>query len=188
MSGTLYLITEDENDYRIVEAGLKALGISKRVKWSKSSKPKGVSRLADELKLLIRTALAEKSAGDCIVVLHDADTHVQPDRTIYNRIRQICEQYEKDVLLVIAHDEIEAWLLADGGVCAWLDVPPRNRDGIRKPSEEFERLLKNKHRLKYQGADRRKVYDHINGDNAGNSPSLRAALELLENAPCRRSD
>jgi len=182
MSGTIHLILEDKTDAQVVEALLKTHQISVRVRsLTPSGGSGGISRLAKDIERLIQTARNERKSGDCIAVLHDADEMVQPERKHYKAIAHICHRY-KDVVEVIARDEIEAWLLADAGLCHWLNKKPGNCDSMTQPSLELNSLVNKKIGRNYSGSDRVRVLQHLNGQN--HSPSLREALTHLENAPC----
>jgi hypothetical protein len=185
MSGTIWLIAEDESDGQIVQALLDARQVKVRVRvLVPTGGSGGISRLARQLPRLIEQAKANKQRNDCIAVLHDADEHTQQARQPYNRVKEICEQHSRDVILVIARDEIEAWLLADPGLCGWLGVKAGNCDGQSKPSETLNSLLKSEKGMKYQGPARDKVLVHLDGGGDQHSPSLRAALAHLDGAPC----
>jgi len=188
MSGTIWLIVEDKTDGDIVRVILEKRGI--KVKSPKVLKPDGarggISRLAKQLEKLIKTIRDNpqfNSKRDCIAVLHDWDENTQQsNRKHYKDIERICTKFK--VKLIIARDEIESWILADSGVCEWLDLPLDNRDTVRKPSDELSRLMQKKYRMKYQGADRAKVLEELVGDADRHSPSMREALQHLDNAPC----
>ena len=77
-------------------------------------------------------------------------------------------------------------MLSDTGLCEWLEIQLRNWDEQRKPSDELRRMLQDKKKMKYQGADRAKVIAKLNGDGDKFSPSMREALEHLKDAPCIR--
>jgi hypothetical protein len=187
MSGAIWLITEDANDIEVVRVLLRAKKIFVDVHPLRPArKPGGISRLHEQLEELIQAAKGRKSARDCIAVLHDFDQFSQPNRETYTRIKQVCERHEKEVVLVIARDEIEAWLLADSGLCKWLEIKPRNCDEKMKPSDELSSLVQSKKKLKWQGADRAKVLAHIDGTGDKFSPSMQEALEHLKDAPCVR--
>jgi hypothetical protein len=188
MSGTIWLITEDSTDQQVVEALLGARGIEVRVRiLTPTGGRGGISRLAIQIENLIATAVAEKGPRDCIAVLIDADEQVQPNRTSYEQIRQTCRTNSHNVVLVIAHDEIEAWLLADTGLCEWLGVPPRNCDQEVRPSDRLKSLVKQKG-TSYSGRGREQVLRHVTGDGDELSPSMRQALRHLAHAPCVTPD
>ena len=185
MSGTIYLIMESEKDVDVVRAILKARNITVRVEplYPTGRKEIGVSRLAKELERLIAEAIAERQPGNCIAVLHDADEFEQvPHRGDYQRIQSICQKHRREVVPIIADDELESWLLADEGICRWLGIKAENQDSRQKPKEYLNSLVKDKTGKRYQGANRSKVLDHIDGNT--HSPSLQQALKHLDNAPC----
>lgn len=183
MSGTIWLITEDESDADAVQALLVAHGIQVRIHALTLTGGKGgISRLTAQLERLIKTAMAQKGKNDCIAVLHDADEYKQPDRSKYEAIADICGRYT--VKHIVAHDELEAWLLADAGISQWLGIPHKNWDTQKEPSAELNRLLKRAKGMKYQGRSRQAVLRHLMGEN--HSTSLKKALQHLDNAPCTR--
>ena len=76
VSGKIWLIAEDENDYRIVQAFIKARKVAVKVEWRRpSGRTPGLSRLAAELSKLMLEVEGFRSGDDCIVVLHDDDIH-----------------------------------------------------------------------------------------------------------------
>lgn len=183
MSGTIWLITEDESDAQAVQALLNAHGFQIRIHALTLTGGKGgISRLTAQLERLIKTAMAQKGKNDCIAVLHDADLYKEPDRSKYDAIESICRQYT--VKHIVAHDELEAWLLADVGVSQWLGIPHKNWDTQKEPSAELNWLLKRAKGMKYRGRSRQAVLRHLMGEN--HSPSLKNALHHLDNAPCVR--
>jgi len=181
MSGTIYLIVEEREDAKVVEAILLAKQIIVPV-YPLYPSHGSISRLTIELKDLIATAIAKRQPGDCIAVLHDADKFKEARRENYQRIQTICRRYSKDVVHIIAHDEIEAWLLADEGICRWLEIRQENQDSRQKPEDYLKSLVKRKTGKDYSGPNRAKVRAQIDGNTL--SPSLRQALNHLDNAPC----
>lgn len=188
MNATIWLIAEDESDYRLLRHLIRRKGFDIRVKrQGLLGGSGGISRLAHQLPRLIAHLQAKKQPGDCIAVFHDADTNTQADRSTYTRIRQECDRHA-DVSLIVAHDEIESWLLADAGLCKWLHQNPRNRDNEAKPSDTLKSLLMRQHKLKYQGPSREKVWQHLDATGDQHSPSMQDALSKLEKAPCMKNN
>lgn len=187
MSGTLYIIVEGRTDGEIVASLLARRYPKLRVVPIKpiGSKP-NLSRLVEQIEELIKTALAKRGKRDCVAVLHDADTQVQPDRAAYERIQKICEQHALYVKLVVAYDEIEAWLLADSGLCKWLGQTPRNYDGERQPSLILRSWLDKAGKPKYREENLPRILNNLEADGYKFSPSMQAALKHLEDAPCIR--
>jgi len=182
LSGKIWLIAEAENDYRIVQAILKARKVAVKVIWrSPSGKTPGLSRLAEELSDLITEINKFRSGNDCIVVLHDDDIHREPRRDTYNQIRDVCRQH--GVYEVIAKDEIEAWLLSDSGICKWLGETVKTWNGEPHPSDRLRSLMEGR-RQRYP-RDLHKLLQHLSAD--GINQSLQDALKHLDNAPCVRA-
>jgi hypothetical protein len=177
----IWLIVEDDNDAIVIRAMLKVKQLPWTVEPLKPTGPSGgISRLAKELPRLIQTALRQRHAGDCIAVLHDADSLTQLNRASHDRIRAICDEYQKDVTLVVARDELESWLLADKGICTWLEKTARNYDEQPKPSEILDRWLHEKSsHMRYAGRYRAEVLKHIEATGDKYSPSMRRAVQQL---------
>jgi len=94
-----------------------------------------------------------------------------------------------NVACIIIHDELESWLLADSGVCKWLEVKPQSHDEQRKPKERLDSQMKKRFPgLRYQGKGRSKLLEQISGDGDQHSPSMRAALKHLDDAPCTQAE
>lgn len=185
--GTIHLICEADSDANIVRAILKAKGFRVRVeRIPMRSKQDGLSWLVKDVEILIKTAIKKRQPGDCIAVLHDVDEHQEPDRRRYKEIETTCQKYRNDVVRVIARDEIEAWLFADEGICQWLEIKPDKPDGIPRPSERLNSLVKSKTGHDHTGSIRAKVLSYLDGTGDKHSESLREALEHLKNAPCVR--
>jgi len=176
---TIHLICEDETDADIVKAILakKSLGVRVRHVPLKGGSG-GIERLANQLEDLIIRLREICQKGDCIAVLHDADEHVQRDRSNDEKIKVLCKEYRSDVRLAIAHNKIEAWLLADEGLCKWLKIRAKNRDGESDPKGTLESLLR-KRKMKWQGRDRRTVLDQLDGSGDNHSLSMRDAVSHI---------
>jgi len=175
---TIHLICEDDTDAEIVRAIFRAKTLDIRVnRVPLAGTSGGISRLAYKLEDLIKLARDERKRGDCIAVLHDADEHTETDRREYEKIRQICEKYKEDVYLAIANDAIEAWLLADEGLCKWLGIKAKNRDEEPRPKDILNRHLKKKNKsLKWQGRHRATILAQLDGSGDQHSLSMQAAV------------
>lgn len=190
MSGGIHLIAEDHTDAEVVRAMLKARKIPVSVyPLTPAGASGGVSRLAQQLERLIQTALRKRQTGDCIAVLHDADELSETNRSSHDQIKATCRKYPQDVVLIVAQDEIESWLLADEGLCRWLNENPRNASiHERKPSERLERAVKDKTGKKYSGKMRAQVLEKLDGTGEQYNRSLQKALTHLHNTPCVREN
>lgn len=181
MGGKIYLITEDETDAKVIQQIIYKRGFDTKV--VSLGRTRGISRLLAQLPLLIATAKSAKTDQDCIAVLNDLDSQ-QPDRKIYNEIARICR--EQRVAHIVAHDELEAWLLADSGVCQWLNIKPKNWDEQPKSKEALQNLTEKKQKRRFQERDRDQILAQLTGNGDKHSPSMSKAVKHLDNAPCTR--
>lgn len=179
----IWLISEDETGHLVFDAICREHNLAARVEPIGTMK--GINLLAQQLEELLKIAIGRRREGDCIIVLHDTDDSVQTNRTAYQTIRRICEKnrYKEIVTRLEAVQEIEAWLLADTGICKWLERTPRSYDATPKPSEKFEAILNDKHKMKWTSATKPKVLAHMK--TIGNkSPSMQNALQVFSLLPC----
>jgi hypothetical protein len=179
MKPTIHLIGEDESDALIVQKILDKRGFDIHIDFTGGG---GIHNLLGQLEELISIAKGRRKEHDCIAVLHDADEMQQTDRQSYEKIKLICKR--EKIKLIIAHDTIEAWLLADSGVCKWLKVQPKNWDVKKAPKEDLDSLMKKEKGKKYQGSGRTDVLNHIAGDGDICSDSMKKALAQLKDTPC----
>lgn len=180
MNKVLGLICEDKTDYDVFKVILSKRYPSLTIVYRNTTQT-GINRLVEELETLVRDLQKKYSHLSCIAVLHDADELSEPNREKYERLKAKCEKLK--AIELVAHDELEAWLLADSGVCQWLGLQARNVDNERKPKEMLIRALKNKN-LSYQGSNRQKVNEQIAGDGDERSPSMKKALVDLQKHNC----
>jgi hypothetical protein len=181
---TLWVIAEDESDIIILRTILERRNIRVRVPttYVLEGGSGGLSRLVQQAEDYIRLAKAEKEEGDCIVVLHDWDSQSEANRALYEAVERICQKH--DVIELVAVDEIEAWLLADKGICDWLNIRHESRDALAKPSEAIDSFIKRRFNQKkrYQGRFKTELLVYLSGENI--SPSFKAALQKLTDAEC----
>src|SRR5438477_7887366 len=115
---TIWLIVEDETDGEVAQALLKDRDVIVKP-LAPTGGTGGLSRLRIQLHRLIQTAKQRRSTQeDCIAVLHDQDMTDPRKEAEHKAINDICDA--EQVVLAVARDEIEAWLLADHGLCEWL--------------------------------------------------------------------
>jgi hypothetical protein len=181
MKPTIHLIGEDDSDALIVQKILDKRGFDIRIDFTGGG---GVHNLLGQLEELISIAKKRLNERDCIAVLHDADEMQQTDRQSYEKIKLICKR--EKIKLIIAHDTIEAWLLADSGVCKWLKVRAKNWDTQKEPKNALDSLMKKEKGKKYQGSGRTDLLSHIAGDGDQYSDSMKQALIHLKDAPCTK--
>lgn len=187
MSGTIWLIVEGQNDADIVKAILRKKYPNVRVSPLYPPGNPSLAQLAKHIEKLIRQAISNRKRGDCIAVLHDKDSLSDTEQNHHSQIEKICQQYGKAVKHILAADEIESWLLADSGLCAWLSkIKPDNWDNRKKPSEELASRLK-RSGVEYRIQNLSKILRYVDGSGDQHSPSLREALAHLHNAPCTKT-
>ena len=182
MNRTLWLIAEDRKGAEITARILKIKypTLQVQVRFAK-----GVSDLAQKLEGFIKLAQSQRKPEDCIAVLHDADEYTLPhERHDHDAIAKVCLQYVDDVIHLTAHDEIESWLLADGGICNWLKQKPANYDDQKLPSKILAGWLDKAKKGRYREVDLPNILRHVDGSADTHSQSLRRALTDLTDAGC----
>src|SRR5258708_965229 len=183
---TIYLIAEDKTGQFVLKAILSKRGIKADVQLR--GKAEGVSSLAREIKELIDTILQQKSGKDCIVVLHDTDDSTQTYREDYYRIEQICQNYKEYVTHLKAIQEIEAWLLADSGLCEWLHISPKACDHLKRPSDTLKRYVNARPgNWKWDKIHQPKILENISADGHKLSESMRIAMQTLLQLSCTQA-
>jgi len=188
MSASIWLIAEDSTDVAIFKQILKSRGITTVVREvAPSGGSGGISRLAQQLLKLIRTIRVEKHyyRSDCIVVLHDKDADTPGRNTAeYDTIDAICRN--EDILHLVADDKIEAWLLADKGICDFFGIHPASWDGKTEAKDRIEALL-HARKISYHGRPRQQLIERLTGTGDQFSRSLKSALKQLADANCIES-
>lgn len=186
MTGKIWLIVEDRNDGEIIKKIFIQHKIASEVQVQQPSSG-GINRLAQELEEIIGLIRKQKSTDDCVVVIHDYDIKTIPhprDRGDHKLIAKICEKNRDITVELVAHDELEAWLLADSGVCRWLGTKPQPSDELRKPSEKLYKLIEDKINAHFGGRYRDQLVKKIAGDGDKHSLSMRKALKVLNKLDC----
>lgn len=182
MSRTLWLIAEDRKGAEITARILKLKypTLQVQVRFAK-----GISDLAEKLEGFIKLVQSQRKPQDCIAVLHDADEYtLTHERHDHEAIAKICEKYAEEVIHLIAYDEIEAWLLADGGICQWLKQKPTNHDNQKQPSIILAGWLDKAKKGRYREVDLPNILRHVDGTGDTHSQSLKHALTRLADAKC----
>jgi hypothetical protein len=192
MMPTMWLIVEGDSDPKVIRRILEQKKIVVRVEpIFPEHGGRGVPLLAEHLETLINYAIQRKNPDDCIVVFHDIDETTNVYRKHYETINAICgsEKYKALVTLITAKDEIEAWLLADEGLCKWLRVKPNKKcDSIKKPSQKLNELIrKHNDRMKWNSRYWDDVLKYLDATGDKLSPSMRDSLKRLMELPCTQS-
>ena len=183
MSRILWVIAEDEHDVAILRQIFAKLKISVTVRAYPRGQTPGIGGLSRNLaKWLadIRNGPHWKQ-GDCIAVLHDQDSTVPEHQPLKKQIEAICQR--ENLVRLVANDKIEAWLLADGGLCNFLGIKPQYWDGRPDAKRELETRLRPK-KMTYQSRDRERLIEKLDGSAVKLSPSLKQSIEALQAADC----
>lgn len=189
MIPTMWLIAEGESDAKVIQRILDAKNIAVKVNRVNPKFGGGIPRLAQELEALIKSAMLKKKSHDCIVVFHDAD-NLQPmlpeHPKHYKDIEKICIGYKKHVTRILACDEIEAWLLADEGLCKWLHIKPDDEcDSREKPSQKLnEQIRKHNKKMKWNSRYWGDILKYLDATGDKRSPSMRDSLKRLLELSC----
>jgi len=181
----IYLLAEDKTGYFVLQAIVREKSINAVVKLR--GKAEGVSNLANEVEELIRLALAEKALKDCFVVLHDTDDSVQAYRENYDKITLICDKYKEHVTRLEATEEVEAWLLADEGLCNWLGIKAKASDSLKRPSDRLKSLINARSgNWTWNKLHQPRILENMTatGDKTGGSASMQIAMKRLAQLPC----
>lgn len=184
MSEVIWLIAESDEDVDVFRQILNQKGIQVRVEKVGVGAVRGISKLANQLPKLIGQARANKRyrTHHCIVVLYDRDV-LLTNRKDHDHIEQICGR--EGAIYLIADDKIEAWMLADKGLCKFLrrNIKARNWDGYSNVKDKLEENLRKKN-MTYSGRDRQKVIAHLDGTGDIYSPSMQTSLSTLRAREC----
>src|SRR5258708_17564799 len=123
MSRLLRLIAEDPSDVEVLTEILRKKSIFIQVENGlMPNNLRGINYLPQELPKLIATTRAAYP-DDAIAVLIDAEWYKpKQDRFNHKQVAAICPRFRADTKLLWAVQEIEAWILADSGICAWLGI------------------------------------------------------------------
>ncbi|MHB8625501.1 MAG: hypothetical protein ACYDBJ_00800 [Aggregatilineales bacterium] len=188
---TIFLVPEDEIGYFVFEAIRQKKKINARIDWrgpSRTGKNKNIADLAFELEELLETILREKEINDCILVVHDTNASNPDNRRNYEEIARICktEKYKAHVTLLRADEEIEAWLLADVGVCKWLGQKPKSWDGKKKPSSQIETWVNKKFRRHWNRETKRQAAEKMTVTGMKYSRSMQEAMDTFLALPCTK--
>lgn len=188
VKGRIYLFCEDKTDGIVIQKLLVAKGFNIDVQIRPPTGGKGgISRLARDLPRLIaseRPNVKKFGKRACMVVLHDADWTTDPDGENQKKIKEICTK--EKIKLIVANDELESWLLADSRVSKWLGQKARNFDNDKRSSDTLNKWLKDANKPRLDGYMKEQIASRAKGDGDKFSPSMKAAIEQLKNAPCSK--
>src|ERR1700690_944289 len=189
MSPTIWVITESEWDFDVFKAVLQRKVKAIRLRHVRLSGGTGsISRLASQAATLIRAIRKDRRwrDDDCIAVLHDTYTQTMGrQESHYKTINDVCKKHSAVHLIV--NEKIEAWLLADDGICRFLEqaishkVKRKSWDSSPNVKTDLENFL-GRAKMSYGGPDKDKLLDHLDGTGDVRSSSLKKAIKSLQDA------
>jgi hypothetical protein len=155
-----------------------------RLDWLPANGLGNIKRNAHKLIALARDRL-DVGAG-CVAVVVDRDRRDPAKDEPHRTIARACRRGR--VELITAREAIEAWFLADPGICAWLGVAPApETDAIPDPKQRVAQAFARKTGRPYRKRRARlEVVRHARGIDALRSRSARHALDAVRQ--CLRSD
>jgi hypothetical protein len=171
------LIVEDDSDGRAISTLMQNLQIRAVIDWLPANGLGNIQRNGRKLVALAKDRVGRRG---CVAVIIDGDSknpaRDEPHRTIARDCRA------SNVPLVIARESLEAWLLADRGICEWLEVPTRpTTHTLGDPKDVVSRAFLRKTGRPYrQRRARLEVAKRTTGLNRAANISLDTALRHLE--------
>ncbi len=171
------LIVEDDSDGHAVRNLTAPIRLPILVDWLPANGIGNISRNGERLIALAKDRIGSRG---CVAVLIDGDgknpARDEPHRTI----ARVCRA--RNVPLVVARESLEAWMLADPGVCEWLDIPIRpGTDRLRDPKGTVRKAFFKKTGRDYRRRRARtEVTQQATGPSVEANDSLRTALRHLE--------
>lgn len=179
MSRVLRLICEDPSDGEILIEILRKKSIAIHIEnVLMPNNLRGINHLPQELPKLIATTRAA-FPNDAIAVLIDAEWY-KPKQARFNhkQVAVICRRLRADSKLLWAVQEIEAWLLADSGICSWIGAELQQTDQLHDPKENLRRLLYLKG-FSLRQRDRRRIFQEMHGDGDQRNRSLARVVRYI---------
>jgi hypothetical protein len=171
------VIVEDDSDGRAIAELVARTDQPVQFDWLPAGGIGNIKRNAERLITLARDRVEQRRG--CVAVLVDRDrknpSRDEPHRTIARACRR------GKVEFVVAQEALEAWFLADPGVCGWLGLaPPATTDTIRDPkqrvSQAFHRTTGRPYRKRRA---RLEVARHSTGIDVGKNGSAQQAFAAI---------
>lgn len=171
------LIVEDDSDGRAI-AELVGKSVEQvHVDWLPAGGIGNIKRNAAKLISLARDRVEGRRG--CVGVLVDRDrknpVRDEPHRTIARACRQARAEF------VAAREALEAWLLADPGVCQWLGIAtPTTTETMRDPKQRVAQAFSRKTGRPYRKRRARlEVARHSTGIDVAKNSSAQRALAAI---------
>ena len=171
------LIVEDDSDGKAVRALVAPLNVQGVIDWLPAN---GIGNILRDCRRLIDLARDRIQAHGCVAVVIDGDSRSvardEPHRTIARECRR------SRVPLIVIREALEAWMLADPGICQWLAIPTRSTTHtLRDPKDLVSRAFLRKTGRPYRRRRARlEVAQHATGVTRTANPSFHEAVGHLE--------
>lgn len=171
------VIVEDDSDGRAIVELASRSGLGAEFDWLPAGGIGNIKRNADRLIALAQDRVA--GGRGCVAVVVDRDgkdpSRDEPHRTIAQACRRLQTEF------IAAREAIEAWFLADPGVCDWLGVKtlPAS-DHIPNPKRRVAQAFEKKTGRPYRRRRARlEVARHSGGIEHRRNTSARRALAAV---------
>jgi hypothetical protein len=176
----IVLIVEDDSDGRALRALAAATGVRVTIDWLPAN---GIGNIQRKAAALIRLAQDRIERRGCVAVVVDGDGRDPTVDEPHRSIQQACRA--AGVPLILAREALEAWFLADPGICTWLGLPARvDTATLRDPKRIVADAYYARTRRAYQQRRARlDVAQRASGPDSARNGSLLNAMGHL--AGCR---
>ena len=176
----IVLIVEDDSDGRALRHLAQATGVRATIDWLPAN---GIGNIQRKAVALIRLARDRIERRGCVAVVVDGDGRDPETDEPHRSIQRACTA--ERVPLILSREALEAWFLADAGICAWLGMPARgSTDGLPDPKRAVADAYYARTRRAYQQRRARlDVAQHATGPDPSRNRSLVDAFAHL--AGCR---
>jgi hypothetical protein len=174
------LIVEDDTDGRACRALAQAARVRAEIDWLPAHGIGNIKRNGARLIALARDRL--KKPG-CVAVLIGRDRQDMDLQDPHRSIARICR--DAGVPLIAAREALEAWFLADPGICRWLGLrSPANTESLPDPKGMIDGAFQKRTARPYRkGRARMEVARRASGPDRSRNASLAEAFEHL--SQCR---
>lgn len=168
------LVVEDDSDGRAIAELARRSGLGVLFEWLPAGGIGNIKRNAEKLIGLARDRF--QPGRGCVAVLVDRDrrnpAREEPHRTIAAACRRGRAEF------AAAREAIEAWFLADPGICAWLGLThPPSTDTIHDPKRRVAQAFYRRTGRPYRkGRARLEVVRQATGIDVSRNGSARGAF------------
>jgi hypothetical protein len=175
---TVVLIVEDDSDGRAIAELASRSGCRARFDWLPAGGIGNIKRNAERLVSLAKDRVDNGSG--CVAIVVDRDSKDPARDELHRTISRACKRAK--VEFIAAREAVEAWFLADAGICSWLGLPQSSRtDTIRDPKRRvaaaFDRKLGRPYRKRRARVE---VARQGSGVDTKRNESLRHALRTVD--------